>query len=218
MLDGDINRYLSVGISAIKSINSVVEKTEFESILDIPCGHGRVTRHFNSIAPNASVFVADLDEYGVDFCVKTFGATKLQSNIDFDKLDFKRKFDLIWVGSLITHLPQENTKSFLNFVSRHLSKRGFGVITSHGAFVAGRCFESTTDIYGLKLEKVRMLYDQYLICGYGFQPYEHNESYGISVISRAWIENAVANAGMAVIKYDDHSWDNHQDTFSVRNL
>src|SRR5688500_9262413 len=105
MLDGPLERYLGVGESALASIRRVVGQKEIASILDLPCGHGRVARHLRAAYPTARLFVSDLDEDGAKFCADAFSATKLPSKPNFDDIQFNRTFDLIWVGSLITHLP-----------------------------------------------------------------------------------------------------------------
>ena len=110
MLAGtDYAHYLAVGVSAMQNVHDTLKMhglSSPSSILDMPCGHGRVTRALRAVFPAADISVCDLNEDGVDFCAKHFDARPFLSSSDFSTLDLGRKFDVIWVGSLITHLPK----------------------------------------------------------------------------------------------------------------
>src|SRR2546429_4341228 len=94
--------YFSVGLSAFESINAALKAAGTNSvttILDMPCGHGRVARVLRAAFPTAEISVSDLDTDGVAFCAKQFDAQPLISGPDFSTLNFAKTFDLIWVGS-----------------------------------------------------------------------------------------------------------------------
>ena len=217
MMDGDLARYLAVGENALRAIQATPGLVAPHSILDLPCGHGRVARHLRAAYPDAGLFVADLDEPGADFCAAEFGATKLVSTPDFNAIEFGRRFDLIWVGSLITHLDAQATRSFFGFLARHLSADGSAVVSSHGAFVAGRLFLAQRALYGLSMAEEADILAQYQAGGYGYCQYPHQDGYGISLASRHWIRDAAAAAGLAVVSHEDHAWDNHQDVVVLRH-
>lgn len=216
MMDGDLARYLAVGADALRAIQRSPGLVEPRAILDLPCGHGRVARHLRAAYPDAELFVADLDEPGADFCAAEFGATRLASTPDFDALAFDRRFDLVWVGSLITHLDAPATRRFFAFLARHLDARGCAVVSSHGAFVAGRLFLAQRPHYGLELAEESGILAQYQATGHGYRQYPGQEGYGISVASRAWIRDAAAAAGLVVASHEDHAWDHHQDVVVLK--
>lgn len=211
MLDGDPARYMAVGADALRAISAALGPAIPRSILDLPCGHGRVARHLRAAYPEADLFVADLDEAGAAFCAAEFAATKLDSAPDFAGLDFGRTFDLIWVGSLITHLDAQATRDFFVFLARHLSPAGHAVVTSHGAFVAGRLFLAQRSLYGMDPPVESAILQDYFRDGYGYRDYPGQPGYGISVASRDWIAGAAAGAGLRIDGHRDHAWDNHQD-------
>lgn len=216
MMDRPLDLYLQVGASALAAIDHIMGQKQAESVLDLPCGHGRVARHLRARFPAADLFVSDLDECGTKFCAETFNAKPLSSRESFDKVDFGRKFDLIWVGSLITHLPKEGTVAFLGFLSRHIAPDGVAVVSSHGPFVAGRLFARNEPLYGLSVEQENKILEIYFERGYGFCRYPHSDSYGISVISKDWLQKHAAEAGLELFSYIDHAWDHHQDVFGLR--
>ena len=80
MYAGSMAHYLAVGRSAIGVIARAMlltEKTEFSSVLDLPCGGGRVTRHLIKLLPDAELFVSDLDKALEDFSVRKFGGATI---------------------------------------------------------------------------------------------------------------------------------------------
>ena len=211
MMDGNTARYLAVGENALRAIQAASGLVGPRSILDLPCGHGRVARHLRAAYPDAELFVADLDDPGADFCAAEFGATKLKSTPDFTAINFGRRFDLIWVGSLITHLDAQATRNFFGFLARHLSTDGTAVVSSHGAFVAGRLFLSQRPLYGLSIAEEAGILADYQASGYGYCQYPLQDGYGISLASRPWIRDTADRAGLVVVSHEDHAWDNHQD-------
>lgn len=215
-MDRDLHGYLGVGKSALAAVQTAIGDQIPKSILDLPCGHGRVARHLRSAYPDADLFVSDLDEVGADFCAKEFKATKLVSVKGLADLKFQRTFDLIWVGSLITHLNQKETKEFLGFIERHLSADGIAIVTSHGAFVAGRLMQSESSLYGIEPPGEAKIFADYLRTGYGYSDYPLSPGYGISLTSREWIAQAASAAGLEVDSHRDHAWDNHQDVLALK--
>lgn len=78
--------------------------------------------------PTAEISVSDLDTDGVAFCTEQFDARPLISGPAFSTLNFNETFDLIWAGSLITHLPERVTADFIAFALRHLSPAGVAYV------------------------------------------------------------------------------------------
>ena len=129
--DGRDGHYLSVGLSALRAIEDALGDAPAppRRILDLPCGHGRVTRVLRARFPDAAITVCDLDRGGVDFAAARFGARGVYSVEDFRELDLGEAFDLIWVGSLVTHLPELHTRRFLDCMARHMAPRSVLVAT-----------------------------------------------------------------------------------------
>jgi 2-polyprenyl-3-methyl-5-hydroxy-6-metoxy-1,4-benzoquinol methylase len=132
---GDLPGYMSVGYTAARHIILALimaEQTTVRSILDMPCGHGRVMRWLRQIFPDAQITGCELDRDGVDYCAEKFGAKKLYSAVNPKDISCNEKFDLIWCGSLMTHLSEERSREFLNFFKEHLEDGGMMIVTFHG--------------------------------------------------------------------------------------
>lgn len=224
--EGDSAHYLQVGLSALQNISQALEACGGfapDSVLDMPCGHGRVTRALKAAFPKSELYVCDIDRDGVEFCARAFGAHRLFSKPDFNAMNFGRTFDLIWVGSLITHLPEDVTEAFVRFVLKHLSPRGVAVVSSHGAYVAGRIVASLAqggEAYGVANAEGWDIVKDYFRSGFGYADYPNIDlsvqHYGVSLASRRWIIEAVERCGGSVVFYQDHAWDCHHDIVAFK--
>jgi SAM-dependent methyltransferase len=209
MFDGRDDHYLQVGLSALDAIEAaLLGVPEPRKILDLPCGFGRVTRVLRARYPAALITVCDLDRPAVDFAAQVFKAQGAYSEPHFRHLHLDGPFDLIWVGSLLTHLPEHQTRQFLDFAVRHMAPGSRLVVTSHGEHVGMRLRSST---YGLSEPAVCGLTAQYLMEGYGYRGYDGDLSYGISLVAKRWYETLLAGSPLQMQSYQDRGWDQHQD-------
>jgi trans-aconitate methyltransferase len=83
-------------------------------ILDFGCGAGRVTRWLCAAFPEAEISVTDLRETDLEFCAKNFRVTPWLSGTEIDALQAPDRYDLIWVGSVLTHLSAAKSLNLLN--------------------------------------------------------------------------------------------------------
>lgn len=213
MYDGRDRHYLSVGLSALRAIEDALGEAPPRRILDLPCGHGRVTRVLRARFPEAAITVCDLDRDGVDFTAARFGARGVYSVEDFRALHLGERYDLIWVGSLITHLPEPQTRRFLDCMARHMAPRSTLVVTSHGPPVAARLRSWG---YGLPPEAVSGLLEDHARTGYGYRDYPGGRGYGVSLVDRQWMVEAVSQGPLRLDRYSEAAWDDHQDVLVLR--
>src|SRR5262249_50815373 len=77
--------YFSVGVSALRCILhglAISRVPQVSSILDLPCGHGRVARHLRAAFPGVPIAFSDLNRSGVDFCSSLFDGIGIYSEPD----------------------------------------------------------------------------------------------------------------------------------------
>jgi SAM-dependent methyltransferase len=201
--------YISVGLSALKIFEYAITEgftpaSGLKSILDLPCGHGRVARILKSRFPDANLTVCDIDRDGVDFCVNRLEARGVYSCADFDKLDLGGLFDLIWVGSLITHLIPSDTVKLMRCMERFLSHDGLLIVSSNGKTIADRHEPSNPTLA------------QYNLTGYGANVDAYLKGYDGSIISRHWLEGFFAGQPLGIIAYLEHEWDYNQDILFIK--
>ena len=135
--------------------------------------------------PEAHISVSDLDRDGVDFCAQEFQAEPLYSREDIREVKTSRSFDLIWCGSLFTHLEGERWPSFLEFFAEHLRPGGVLVFTTHGRRPIQWMVEGFYG-YGLNPGEQRRLLEGYVKHGVGFVS-PSNQAFGLSLASTAFV-------------------------------
>ena len=217
MYNGDLEHYYKVGLSAIRCINEVLRQAKVESvqnILYLPCGYGRELRFLIHRFPEAKITACDIDQPAVDFCSETFGTLAAYSSCEFDEILFDTRFDLIWCGSLITHLNSADTLDLLKLFHRYLVPGGVLIFTTHGNFVATRV-QKQEETYGLTKENISILTTSYTENGYGYADYYPKQNgYGISITSPDWIRAQIQQlGGLQEAYFEERGWDNHHDVF-----
>lgn len=214
MFNGDDERYLQVGLSALNVIEaSLLGAPEPRTILDLPCGSGQVTRMLRERYPAAAITVCDVEPSRVDFTAALFDATGVYSKANFRDLQLGGSFDLIWAGSLLTHLPEHQIRQFLDFAVQHMGQDSRLVATSNGEYVATQMRSRT---YGLSEPAARGLIAQYLADGYGYRGHGAASERGISLACRTWYETLLARSGLRLQAYHERGWDRHEDVLVMR--
>lgn len=216
MYHGNGAHYFKVGLSAIRCIDEALERAGLKhvnAILDFPCGSGRVMRFLRQRFPDARITACELDAGPVEFCVRTFGAVPAYSSLNLDEVSLGRQFDLIWCGSLATHLNAQGITALLRLFRRHLAPSGLMIFTTHGDFVARRIPTRDFD-YGLLSEQIQRIAGDYPQTGYGFEDYPGEKGYGVSLTSPEWIRERVSKVGgLSEVFFKERGWDDHQDVF-----
>jgi SAM-dependent methyltransferase/predicted O-methyltransferase YrrM len=215
MYVGDGAHYFSVGRSALSAIERVGPAAP-RRVLDMPCGHGRVLRYLRRRYPDAALVACDLDEDGVEFCARRFGAERVRSSTDLGTLTLPGPFDLIWCGSLVTHLDAAKAGDLLALFRRSLADGGVAVVTTHGELVAERLRGGET--YQLGPAGARAALAAYERDGFGYADYPWSRGYGVSISSPAWIERVAAAAGLRVVDFTERGWDGHHDVVALTPL
>ena len=221
MYDGDGAHYYKVGLSAIRCIDEAVAQANsqaVQTILDLPCGSGRVLRFLAQRFAEAEVTACEIQSGPVQFCVRTFGARPAYSSVNLDEVELAKKFDLIWCGSLATHLNQRDIVALLRLFVRHLSPGGLAVFTTHGDFAAQRVARREFD-YSIPEDQIERLVHNYRRAGYGFADYAGERNWGVSLTSSEWIRARVDElGGLREVYFKEHGWDNHQDVFGFAKM
>jgi len=216
MYHGNGAHYFKVGLSAIRCIDEALRASGLSTvrtILDLPCGSGRVMRFLRQRFPEASITACELETGPVEFCVRNFGAEPARSSLNLDEVSIGKKFDLIWCGSLVTHLNEQGIVALFRLFRRHLAPGGIMIFTTHGDFVVHRFLTRDFD-YGLADEQNVRIGVDYPRTGYGFEDYPGEKGYGVSLTSPAWIRGRVAEVGgLREVFFKERGWDNHQDVF-----
>jgi SAM-dependent methyltransferase len=213
-VEGDGDHYFRAGLSAIGCIDEAVQKagsTTVNEILDLPSGYGRVLRLLVHRFPKARITACDLMPDAIRFCAEVFGATPAQSSYNVEELSFATKFDLIWCGSLITHLDADRTRALLRFFAKQLTAEGLLVLSTHGDFVPAQF--DMAKFFGLNPSSIPRLVKAFHEQGHGYVHYPGHSGYGISLTAPTWIIAEALEVGLMEVYFRAHGWDNLQDVF-----
>jgi SAM-dependent methyltransferase len=124
--DGMLRNLCQMMNAAGKSLESTGKFLEFAS------GYGRFTRHLLRCLDPKKITVADVYKNAVDFQISTFGVEGFYSEFDSNKVEISNKYDVIFVASLFSHLPEMTWCSWLKKLYNSLSDNGLLIFSVHG--------------------------------------------------------------------------------------
>lgn len=169
--DGALVSYFASGLEVACSIGQILDDLFPEGLtraLDFGCGYGRVTRflaaRFANTDPTPELWASDILSDALLFQeehlgTRTFPSARRPRDLEIPSLGGPGPaeplcFDLIYVGSLFTHLPESTFSAWLERLTGMLSERGILVFTVHDQSLmppqhsmpaSGLCFEAASE-------------------------------------------------------------------------
>jgi cyclopropane fatty-acyl-phospholipid synthase-like methyltransferase len=200
MYAGNATHYFSCGRSALAVINAAITLAKIDpprDILDFGAGAGRVTRWLAAAFPGAAIHACDIRRQDMEFLRDHFRVDAWTIEPDVDQIDLPGQYDVIWVGSVITHLSEERTTALMGKLLAACNAGGLLIASFHGRYAVERQ-ESGSFNYidpggwaeimsGLKAR------------GYGYADYEGNPGYGISVTDPCWVAGLAKSLGPKIV-------------------
>jgi SAM-dependent methyltransferase len=214
MFAGDFEDYLGVAETAVVQIAHAMAITggvECRRILDLPCGHGRVLRALRAVFPNAEIVACDINRDGVDFCAAQFGATPVHSTADPREIPLEGTFDLIWVGSLLTHLDAAGCRAFLDVFCDRLAPGGLLLASAHGRNAVRRWPREDS-----RMAQIRGGFETN---GFGYADHAGVSGYGTSAFTPGWLAGELyRREDVMLIGYAERGLADHQDLATILKL
>jgi SAM-dependent methyltransferase len=207
-------RYFAVGRSALRCIRtalSAARRPDPQRILDLPSGHGRVLRHLRAAFPAAEITACDSSIDAIEFCASTFAAVPVGSTPDLRQLSLPGRYDLIWCGSLFTHLGERDWGALIDLFHATLSTTGVLVVSTHGRLPA-HYLKSGARNYGLDRGSVARLLSEYERSGFAHVPYDPAGTYGLSLSRPSWVVSYLERwPDLRLVAFTECGWDDHHD-------
>ncbi len=204
--------YFEVGQGALSLLFRAMilcEMPTIENVLVLPCGYGRELRHFVNAFPKANFSACEIEGAKVDYCARQFGATPVTSSVDFDTLTFDRSFDVIWSGSLLTHLPEPRYRAALSLFSRALAPGGIALVTLQGRNTPH--FQEAEFAY-MGQDRMHEAVKTFADSGWAFAPYPGEDDYGITfALPSVVLTYLEQDPTVSCRGYIERGWDDHQD-------
>ena len=217
MYGGNDDHYRSVGESALKTIVGsymLANKSDPTTILDFACATGRVTRWLRAAFPAAEMDVVDLNPEWMAWSARKFSAAGWLSSEDIGTVNAPGQYDLIWCGSLVTHISALETALLLRKFEEWLAPTGIAVVTSHGRKFMSNLIAGTHKYFTNERSISDVLHD-IALNGYGYVPHP-GQSHGISVSTLEWLIRSIRNLDARVITVSENAWDGHQDVIAFQ--
>ena len=198
--------------------------------LDFGCGYGRVLRTIVQNIPPSRVDVFDVDQQAVAFCAREFGVTGLTfaRPWDWSSVPFGT-YDLIWAGSVFTHLGEAFTRETLDLWRSLLRPGGVLVFTTHGEEAIRRAESGFFDTrYQVAAPRVRADYEARGFCflpydaaDFAILPYsfERRAEFGMTWMSEDYIAKLVGAVGggdLQLVRFVPKAWEGVQDAAIVQ--
>lgn len=219
MYTGDDAHYYECGASALNVILAAQTLAQVEApgaILDFGAGAGRVTRWLRAAFPAATINACDLRPQDLDFCRSRFEAETWVSGVDVDALQAPGTYDLIWVGSVLTHLSAENTRRLIDKLLSWTNPDGILVMSTIGRVARARRDNGGSDYINPHVwEEIK---NQYAALGFGYADYLGQSGYGLSLTRLSWTADLVENFPRArLILLSEGVWDTLHDVVAMQN-
>ncbi|UQS21870.1 class I SAM-dependent methyltransferase [Amycolatopsis thermalba] len=212
MFRGNTEHYFAVAGQALRACLHGLEaagRPAPRRVLDFGCGYGRVLRTFRAAFPDAELIASDIEADGVEHCVRFFGAIGLPASVRIEEIPQVSDIDLIWSGSVLTHLDIAAWDALLGYFERALAPGGVAVVTTHGRRVAWRMANGGE--YGLTARDHARVLADHRDHGFGYADYPGQPGYGISLSTPEWVAGHVLTPRLRLAGYVEAGWDGHQD-------
>jgi SAM-dependent methyltransferase len=152
----------------------------------------------------------------------TSGRTTSKGEDHYDDIEFSHTFDLIWVGSLLTHLPEPLFKKALALFSRSLSPNGIAVVTTqgrHAPFIQKNLWKFIDD------DRFPPLEAGFREKGFGFVDYNakeqffEQEAYGVTFASPSFVMRCLEeDSSIRIQALLERRWDLCQDVVVFKKI
>ena len=216
--------YYRKGYELAKYVERIARRIDLDldkcKILEVPSGFGRVTRHLSTFCPK--IRCADIDANMGPFLEKFGASFTLLRPDDYEFKAITEQYDVVIMGSLVTHFNEKISRLLINSALSKLRKQGILIFTFHGE----RSYEliGGSDVYEVGLAGNAALMASYEADEYGFVPYSLNHNmekytasiapdWGISITPPVFWQNELGKH--TLLDYQKGYWDDNQDIIAI---
>jgi cyclopropane fatty-acyl-phospholipid synthase-like methyltransferase len=208
--------YLEQGEGMVENLRAMLLRNGLaldraDSVLDFACGHGRVTRWLVETCGADRITASDINPQAVDFVSKTFKVAGLYSAEEAQSLTHERKYQVIFVASLFSHLSLKHWNEWAAQLASMLQCGGLLVFSTHGM---GNYSKHRPDIQR-----------RFAKLAEGFFYNDGNETlgrlagdyYGTAYVAEEYVRLSFSKSGVgSVVDYIPHGLLEYQDLYAFR--
>ena len=128
-----LEEYMETGYQMAQTLSDIAKNHDVEigNVLDFGSGYGRVSRFFKVTFPGSKISVSEVKSQSLAFQRDVFGYTPIEHTEDPSSFVAPQEYDLIFAGSVFTHLPKIRFVEWLRLLISCLSKNGILVFSIH---------------------------------------------------------------------------------------
>lgn len=198
-----VARYAQAGRIAVELLDEAADDLATSSPLDLGCGHGRVTRWLARRVDPSRVTVTDLDPSAVRFCCSEFGVNGFVCSTDPTSLLVTGAHDVVWMGSVITHLDRAAAHLLLSAVGRIIPPGAVVLATQHSADLCAGLAKTMPWLLRRQAELEAGLARD----GWAYADYPHHGGgYGLAFATDEAMRMLAASVGMGITLVRRRGW------------
>lgn len=162
------------------------------NLLDFASGYGRLTRFMTLEMPANKIWVSDIKANAVEFSKKEFSVNGFTSTYKPEELNIPAKFDLIYVVSLFSHLPNNSFEPWLKKLYDSLSDNGILAISVHDEGMLKNKLNAEFEYSEQSEEKPFQYLDDNI---------QSSNTYGTMIINEIYMQKKFSNLGIGNDNY-----------------
>ena len=157
-----LNAYFRLGHQTALLLQDVLKEHSIQnakSFLDFGSGYGRVTRFLPfALGKDIEVFTSEVKSEAIAFNENELGFKGIHHGSQAESFPTDQHFDVIFAGSIFSHLPEKMLEEWLTKLAEVLSPNGLLLFTTHNttldSSLAGKDFHYTTNSEDAVLDMV----------------------------------------------------------------
>ena len=130
-----VSQYFSIALQQFHAAEQIIRRHPTErgelKFLDFACGYGRLLNFLVHSLPPANIHAAEIMPQAVSHVRDRYGVQAWQSTEAPEDFRPDERFDMIWVASLFSHLPEELFSRWLRRLHGLLTDDGILCFTVH---------------------------------------------------------------------------------------
>ena len=179
-----ISQYFNVALQQFGAAEQIVRAAHGGrrdlAILDFACGYGRLLRFASRARPVDRLWAAEIMPEALAWVAGEYGVQPIASMPEPERFDAGRRFDVIWVASLFSHLPDGLFRRWIARLYGHLAPGGILCFSVHHESLLPEDMQVPEE-------------------GILFMPASENARldgaiYGTTFVTHAYVERAIAEA------------------------
>ena len=151
--DKSLNAYFRIGYNTSQLLQGIVneysskQNQRYSSFLDFGSGYGRVWRFLPfALGKDIDIYTSEVKAEAVAFSEKELGFKGIHHGSQAEIFPTDRQFDVIFAGSIFSHLPEKMLVEWLTKLSEVLNPNGLLLFTPHNTTL-NKSIDSNTDIH-----------------------------------------------------------------------